>query len=114
MQLPPLRRFKRRDREDLDKMQGGDDDDDEEDKDKPKKNPDLPRSYEEEFPWEMKRMASASDEKEANRASFAFDAGSRRNPFGQVLHGYDRPVYGETPGERLDLRAASKSDKYCK
>lgn len=39
---------------------------------------------------------------------------ARRNMHGKVLHGYDRPVYGKTAEERLDIRAASKTDKFCK
>jgi len=31
-----------------------------------------------------------------------------------ILHGYSHAVTGKTAQERLDLRAASKADKYCK
>eukprot|EP00746_Dinoflagellata_sp_MGD_P026794 gnl/MRDRNA2_/MRDRNA2_163175_c0_seq1.p1 gnl/MRDRNA2_/MRDRNA2_163175_c0~~gnl/MRDRNA2_/MRDRNA2_163175_c0_seq1.p1 ORF type:complete len:288 (-),score=52.26 gnl/MRDRNA2_/MRDRNA2_163175_c0_seq1:42-905(-) len=72
------------------------------------------KGYEEMFPLEMKRIATATEEGHAKRGSYGFDAGSVKNMYGKVLHGYDRPVYGKTVEERLDIRSASKSDKFCK
>merc|ERR1711976_1153586 len=39
---------------------------------------------------------------------------SFRNMYGKILHGYQREVYGDTAEERLDIRTASKADKFCK
>lgn len=55
--------------------------------------------------------AAASD---AYETAFALEMSKRKKDArGTVLHGYDRAVHGETATERLDLRAATKSDKYC-
>jgi hypothetical protein len=32
----------------------------------------------------------------------------------EILHGYSSKVKGETASERLDMRAATKADKFCK
>mmetsp|Transcript_17424 Transcript_17424/g.31126 ORF Transcript_17424/g.31126 Transcript_17424/m.31126 type:complete len:110 (-) Transcript_17424:317-646(-) len=32
----------------------------------------------------------------------------------EILHGYDRKVKGENAEERLDIRCATKTDKFCK
>lgn len=70
------------------------------------------KSYEEEFPFEMKRIMTASDDRERNRGNWAYEQ-TYRNMYGKVLPGYNRPVYGLTAEERLDLRVAAKSDPRC-
>jgi hypothetical protein len=50
--------------------------------------------------------------KEGKARSTAWGSTFRAPP--PVLHGYDRKVKGVTASERLDLRAASKADKFAK
>ncbi|KXZ50951.1 hypothetical protein GPECTOR_14g197 [Gonium pectorale] len=64
------------------------------------------KTYEEEFDLETKRV------KEGKSKSTPWGCGYRAPP--AILHGYTAKVTGKTAEERLDLRSASKSDKYCK
>jgi hypothetical protein len=32
----------------------------------------------------------------------------------EILHGYTTKVKGDTASERLDMRAATKADKFCR
>ena len=68
------------------------------------------KSYEELFPAEAKRMA------EAKGRTSAWGTNYRAAP--AVLHGYSKALGGEAGGwsveERLDARAATKADKFCK
>ncbi|EFJ49172.1 hypothetical protein VOLCADRAFT_104372 [Volvox carteri f. nagariensis] len=64
------------------------------------------KTYEEEFDLETKRV------KEGKARSTPWGCGYRAPP--AILHGYTAKVTGKTAEERLDLRAASKSDKFCK
>lgn len=66
----------------------------------------LPTAYEKANPFEAKRL-----EKGQERAT-AWGASYRKPP--AVLHGRTAPIRGDTAEERLDLRAASKADRYCK
>lgn len=56
------------------------------------------KSYEEEFGLEMNKLKRTVE--------------SKAMP--DVLHGYSTKVKGKTAEERLDLRSAMKSDKFCK
>lgn len=56
------------------------------------------KPYEEEFDLEMKKLKQSRAAKTVP----------------EVLHGYAAKVRGDTAEERLDLRAAMKSDKFCK
>ena len=40
--------------------------------------------------------------------------GSTYRPAPEILHGYSHKVKGDTASERLDMRAATKADKFCK
>jgi len=40
--------------------------------------------------------------------------GQRYKKAPKILHGYTAAVKGNTAEERLDMRAAMKSDKFCK
>lgn len=49
------------------------------------------------------------------------EAKTRSTPWGstyraapEILHGYDKVVTGKTASERLDMRSATKHDKFCK
>ena len=67
------------------------------------------KSYEELFPSEVKKLA------EAKGRTSAWGSNFRAAP--EVLHGYSAPLAAgarRTAEERLDLRAASKADKFCK
>ena len=67
------------------------------------------KSYEQLFPAEMKRMG------EAKGRTSAWGSNFREAP--SVLHGYSAPLAAEakrTAEERLDMRAATKADKFCK
>lgn len=64
------------------------------------------KRYEEEFEFETLRV------KEGKTRSNPWGSSYRAPP--TILHGYSKPVTGKTAGERLDLRAAAKADRYCK
>ncbi|GLI64945.1 hypothetical protein VaNZ11_008347 [Volvox africanus] len=64
------------------------------------------KTYEEEFDLETKRV------KEGKAKNTPWGCGYRAPP--TILHGYTTKVTGKTAEERLDLRAAAKSDKFCK
>lgn len=68
----------------------------------------LPTAYEKAFAIEAKRMQQGNRER-----ACAWGAGSYRAP-PAVLHGRTAPIKGNTAEERLDLRSASKADRYCK
>ena len=67
-------------------------------------------TYEELFPSEMKRMAEAKGRSNA--------WGSSYRPAPEILHGYKErlPADGAALSmeQRLDQRAAQKTDKFCK
>jgi len=65
------------------------------------------KTYEEIFDLEMKRAAE-----HRQRGSTPWGSSFRAPP--EVLHGYTKKVKGKTATERLDLRSASKADKFCK
>lgn len=64
------------------------------------------KTYEDEFALEMEKA------KQGKAKSTPWGSGYRAPP--PVLHGYQSKVSGKTPEERLDIRAAMKSDKFCK
>jgi len=65
------------------------------------------KSYEDLFPSEVKRMAEAKGRTNAWGTNF------RAAP--EILHGYSTKLTGKLSTEqRLDVRAASKADKFCK
>ncbi|KAG2493842.1 hypothetical protein HYH03_008058 [Edaphochlamys debaryana] len=64
------------------------------------------KNYEQEFDLETKRV------QEGKAKSTPWGCGYRKAP--EILHGYTTKVTGKTAEERLDMRAASKSDKFCK
>eukprot|EP00195_Chlamydomonas_chlamydogama_P008032 CAMPEP_0202900738 /NCGR_PEP_ID=MMETSP1392-20130828/12008_1 /ASSEMBLY_ACC=CAM_ASM_000868 /TAXON_ID=225041 /ORGANISM="Chlamydomonas chlamydogama, Strain SAG 11-48b" /LENGTH=128 /DNA_ID=CAMNT_0049587177 /DNA_START=74 /DNA_END=460 /DNA_ORIENTATION=+ len=64
------------------------------------------KTYEEEFEFETQRM------KEAKGKSTPWGSSHRTAP--EILHGYTQKVTGATASERLDMRAATKSDRYAK
>jgi hypothetical protein len=66
----------------------------------------LPTAYEQANPFEAKRLQQGQER------STAWSASYRKPP--AVLHGRTAPIRGDTAEERLDLRAASKADRYCK
>lgn len=68
----------------------------------------LPTAYEKAFAIEARRMQQGNRER-----ACAWGAGSYRAP-PAVLHGRTAPIKGDTAEERLDLRSASKADRYCK
>eukprot|EP00882_Tetradesmus_deserticola_P003555 GHRQ01003763.1.p2 GENE.GHRQ01003763.1~~GHRQ01003763.1.p2 ORF type:complete len:130 (+),score=53.47 GHRQ01003763.1:1200-1589(+) len=64
------------------------------------------KCYEQEFELEQLRMAKPKVKTTPWGSSY------REAP--EILHGYTSKVKGETPSERLDMRAATKADKFCK
>ncbi|KAF6252953.1 hypothetical protein COO60DRAFT_1704049 [Scenedesmus sp. NREL 46B-D3] len=64
------------------------------------------KSYEQEFELEQLRMAKPKVKTTPWGSSY------REAP--EILHGYTAKVRGDTPSERLDMRAATKADKFCK
>ncbi|GLC50558.1 hypothetical protein PLESTB_000393100 [Pleodorina starrii] len=64
------------------------------------------KTYEEEFDLETKRV------KEGKAKSTPWGCGYRAPP--AILHGYTAKVTGKSAEERLDMRSAAKSDKFCK
>ncbi|KAG2437924.1 hypothetical protein HXX76_005540 [Chlamydomonas incerta] len=64
------------------------------------------KNYEQEFDIEMKRV------QEGKAKSTPWGCGYRAPP--AILHGYTSKVTGKTAEERLDMRSAAKSDKFCK
>ncbi|KAI7843562.1 hypothetical protein COHA_002804 [Chlorella ohadii] len=63
-------------------------------------------SYEQEFAAEMARA------KEGKAKATPWGSGYAKAP--EILHGYSKKVKGKTAEERLDMRAAMKSDKFCR
>jgi hypothetical protein len=64
------------------------------------------KSYEEEFEFEKKRIEAGSNK------STPWGSSYRAAP--AILHGYTAKVTGKTAEERLDMRAATKTDRFCK
>eukprot|EP00879_Flechtneria_rotunda_P002967 GHRR01003184.1.p1 GENE.GHRR01003184.1~~GHRR01003184.1.p1 ORF type:complete len:129 (+),score=46.39 GHRR01003184.1:327-713(+) len=64
------------------------------------------KSYEQEFDLEQQRMAKPKVKTTPWGSSY------REAP--EILHGYSHKVKGDTASERLDMRSATKSDKFCK
>lgn len=64
------------------------------------------KTYEEEFSREMERAKTGQGK------STPWGSGFRKAP--KILHGYHQVVSGKTVEEKLDIRAAMKSDKFCK
>eukprot|EP00197_Chlamydomonas_leiostraca_P008801 CAMPEP_0202864208 /NCGR_PEP_ID=MMETSP1391-20130828/4542_1 /ASSEMBLY_ACC=CAM_ASM_000867 /TAXON_ID=1034604 /ORGANISM="Chlamydomonas leiostraca, Strain SAG 11-49" /LENGTH=131 /DNA_ID=CAMNT_0049543927 /DNA_START=36 /DNA_END=431 /DNA_ORIENTATION=+ len=64
------------------------------------------KNYEQEFEFETQRMA-------APKARATPWGSSYRAP-PEILHGYKHKVTGKSAEERLDMRSASKADKFCK
>jgi len=63
-------------------------------------------AYEKEFEFEEQRR------KEGKVKTTPWGSSYRAAP--EILHGYDRRVQGDTAEERLDMRCATKADKFCK
>ena len=78
----------------------------------------LPKSYDEEFGLEAAaRRAAAAAPASAAAAAAPGAIGPHGHKFGRapaVLHGYSAPVSGATAQERLDMRCATKADKFCR
>lgn len=66
----------------------------------------VPQAYEEEFATEIERA------KEGKTKSTPWGSSFGHAP--EILHGYKTKVTGKTAEERLDMRAARKTDKFCK
>lgn len=64
------------------------------------------KTYEQEFSLQMEKAKSGKVKNTPWGSSF-------RAPQ-EVLHGYSAPVKGANAEERLDLRCAIKTDKFCK
>eukprot|EP00775_Hariotina_reticulata_P012558 gene12558-12690_t len=64
------------------------------------------KTYEQEFDLEQQRMAKPKVKTTPWGSSY------REAP--EILHGYSHKVKGDTASERLDMRAATKADKFCK
>eukprot|EP00878_Enallax_costatus_P004153 GHUV01004382.1.p2 GENE.GHUV01004382.1~~GHUV01004382.1.p2 ORF type:complete len:121 (+),score=37.86 GHUV01004382.1:250-612(+) len=64
------------------------------------------KNYEQEFELEQQRMAQPKVK--------TTPWGSTYRPAPEILHGYSHKVKGDTASERLDMRAATKADKFCK
>ncbi|WIA19691.1 hypothetical protein OEZ85_005619 [Tetradesmus obliquus] len=64
------------------------------------------KSYEQEFELEVSRMAKPKVKTTPWGSSY------REAP--EILHGYNKKVTGVNASERLDMRAATKADKFCK
>lgn len=64
------------------------------------------KSYEDEFFLEMEKA------KKGHAKDTPWGQGYKKAP--KILHGYTAAVKGNTAEERLDMRAAMKSDKFCK
>ncbi|BDA46307.1 hypothetical protein COCOBI_08-3990 [Coccomyxa sp. Obi] len=63
-------------------------------------------TYEKEFALEMEKA------KEGKVKNTPWGSSFKAAP--EILHGYSAPVTGKTAEERLDLRCAVKTDKFCK
>lgn len=64
------------------------------------------KTYEDEFNFEKDRIKSGQVKNTPWGSSY------RAAP--EILHGYSKKVTGKTAEERLDMRAATKSDKFAK
>ncbi|KAK9830578.1 hypothetical protein WJX81_000428 [Elliptochloris bilobata] len=64
------------------------------------------KTYEQEFSLEIEKA------KEGKVKNTPWGSSFRAPP--QILHGYDKPVTGKSAQERLDIRCAVKTDKFCK
>lgn len=64
------------------------------------------KAYEQEFEFETKRM------QEPKVRNTPWGSSYRAPP--EILHGYNTKVKGVNAQERLDIRCASKADKFCK
>lgn len=64
------------------------------------------QTYEEEFASEIERA------KQGKAKSTPWGSGFSAAP--DILHGYTTKVTGKNPEERLDMRCARKTDKFCK
>lgn len=64
------------------------------------------KNYEQEFALEMEKA------KEGKAKTTPWGSGYAKGP--EILHGYSKKVKGKTAEERLDMRAAMKTDKFCK
>ncbi|GMH43078.1 hypothetical protein BSKO_11000 [Bryopsis sp. KO-2023] len=64
------------------------------------------KAYEEEFSLEMEAAQAGKSRSTPWGSSFAEPP--------KILHGYDREIKGDTAEERLDLRCARRTDKFCK
>ncbi|GAX79401.1 hypothetical protein CEUSTIGMA_g6842.t1 [Chlamydomonas eustigma] len=64
------------------------------------------KKYEEEFEFEKQRI------KHGQVKNTPWGSSYRAAP--EILHGYTKKVTGKTAEERLDMRAATKSDKFAK
>jgi hypothetical protein len=67
---------------------------------------DMSKPYEQEFASEMDKA------RQGRAKSTPWGTGYRVPP--KILHGYSGTVRGRTAEERLDMRSATKSDKFCK
>ncbi|KAL6767417.1 hypothetical protein ACKKBF_B35150 [Auxenochlorella protothecoides x Auxenochlorella symbiontica] len=63
-------------------------------------------TYEQEFALEMQKAKAGKVKNTPWGSSY------RAAP--EILHGYDRKISGHTAEERLDMRVAIKTDKFCK
>jgi len=66
----------------------------------------LGKTYEEEFEYETQR-------RQAGKVRTTAWGATIRTPM-EIPHGYTQKVVGKTAEERLDLRATTKADKFCK
>ncbi|KAG1679658.1 hypothetical protein FOA52_006175 [Chlamydomonas sp. UWO 241] len=64
------------------------------------------KAYEDEFEFEKLRRV------EGKTKTCAWGSSYRAAP--EILHGYSHKVTGKTAEERLDMRAATKTDKFAK
>lgn len=69
------------------------------------------KTYEDEFEFEKQRRKEAAAGK-AMIKNTPWGSSYRAAP--EILHGYTKKVTGSTAEERLDMRAATKSDKFAK
>mmetsp|Transcript_17857 Transcript_17857/g.53546 ORF Transcript_17857/g.53546 Transcript_17857/m.53546 type:complete len:132 (-) Transcript_17857:130-525(-) len=72
------------------------------------------RTYEDEFEFEKQRRREATQQENPLGRIKSTPWGTSYRAAPEILHGYKAKVTGKTAEERLDMRAAQKSDKFAR